>query len=155
MRSKRKYIRKIDGDVKFGSVSMARFINYIMLDGKKTIAEKIVYDALDIASKKLKKESLEVFEKAIENVSPQQEVISKRVGGANYQIPMSVRPKRQFFLACKWIIDAAKVKKGKAMTEKLAEEIINAFNNEGVAITKKENVRKMAEANKAFAHFAR
>ncbi len=155
MRRKRNYQRDIQEDLKYNSVALARFINYIMEDGKKNIAKKIVYDALDIAAKKLKKEPIEVFDTAISNVSPEQEVVSKRIGGANYQVPRDVRPRRKFFLACNWIIEASKSKKGKAMSEKLAEELISAFNNEGAAIVKKENVRKMAEANKAFAHFAR
>ncbi|BCX16016.1 MAG: hypothetical protein KatS3mg098_245 [Candidatus Parcubacteria bacterium] len=105
--------------------------------------------------KKLKTNPLDVFEKAIENASPIFEVVSKRIGGANYQVPREVRPQRRFFLACKWIIEGARSVKGKPMAEKLADEIIAAFNNEGFAIKKKQNVHKMAEANRAFAHFAK
>jgi len=155
MRRKRDYTRNIDGDTKYENVSLAKFINYIMLDGKKSLARKIVYEALNIASKKLDKSPVDVFNKAIENVSPDQEVISKRIGGANYQVPREVRAKRKFFLAYKWIIDAARASKGKDMSNRLADEFVNAFNNDGSAIHKKENMHKMAEANKAFAHFAR
>lgn len=155
MRRKRDYTRNIKEDIKYSSVALAKFINYIMLDGKKNLARKIVYEALDLASKKLNKSQIDIFNKSIENVSPNQEVISKRIGGANYQIPRNVRDKRRFFLAYKWIIESARLSKGKAMSNRLADEFICAFNNEGSAIHKKENMRRMAEANKAFAHFAR
>lgn len=134
---------------------MQRFINYLMYDGEKSVSEKVLYDALDKVEKETKTDSLTVFEKALENASPLIEVVSKRVGGANYQVPREVRPERRFFLGCKWIIDAARSRKGKPMAEKLADELISAFKNEGTAIKKKQNVHKMAEANRAFAHFAR
>lgn len=126
-----------------------------MKKGKKSVAEKVFYDALTAIKNQSKNEPLPVFEKAIENTSPLIEVFSKRVGGANYQVPREVRPERKFFLACKWIIDAARSRKGKSMAEKLAEELMAASKNDGAAIKKKQNVHRMAEANRAFAHFAR
>jgi len=155
MRKKRNYKREIEPDIKHENLQVARFINYLMKDGKKIAAQKIMYSALDLIAQKTKKQPLEIFEKAIENASPIYEVISKRVGGANYQVPREVRPERKFFLACRWLIEGAKSVKGKPMSVKLADEIINVFNNEGYAIRKKQNVHKMAEANRAFAHFAR
>lgn len=125
------------------------------MDGEKTVAEKVLYGALSKAEKETSADAITVFEKALENASPLIEVVSKRVGGANYQVPREVRPERRFFLGCKWIIEAARAKKGKPMADKLAEELIAAFKNEGTAIKKKQNVHKMAEANRAFAHFAR
>ena len=140
---------------KFNSVDLARFINYIMLDGKKETARKIVYGAMDIIAEKVKdKEALEVFEAALKNAGPVTEVRSRRVGGANYQVPVEVRPARQKQLAMRWIINGARAKKGKDMKFFLADELILAANNEGEAVKKKENVHKMADANKAFAHFA-
>jgi len=152
-----RYIKKhkINPDPKYGSVKLSKFINYVMRKGKKTIAQKIVYGALEIIKKKTNKNALEVFDLAIRNVSPLVEVKGRRIGGANYQVPFPVSPERQFTLASRWIISAAKAKKGKPMKEKLAEEIILASENKGEAIKKKENVHKMAEANRAFAHFAR
>lgn len=139
----------------YGSVDLARFINYIMLDGKKETARKIVYGAMDIIKEKVAdKEPLEVFEAALKNAGPVTEVRSRRVGGANYQVPVEVRPSRQKQLAMRWIINGARSKKGKDMKFFLADELILAANNEGEAVKKKENVHKMAEANKAFAHFA-
>jgi small subunit ribosomal protein S7 len=140
----------------YNSVPLARFINYIMLDGKKETARKIVYGALDIIKENdtISKEPLEVFETALKNAGPSTEVRSRRVGGANYQVPVPVRPERQEALAMRWIINGARGKKGKAMQEFLAEELTLAANGEGEAVKKKENVHKMAEANKAFAHFA-
>ena len=163
MRIKEKKIKKrqrksylqIVPDVLYNSVNVSRFINYVMKEGEKTIAQKIVYGAFDIIKEKTKKEPLEVFEIAIRNVSPLVEVKSRRIGGATYQVPKEVKEKRQKFLSMNWIIQAAKSKKGRPMKEKLAEEIIASANNEGEAIKKKENVHRMAEANKAFAHFAR
>lgn len=125
-----------------------------MKSGKKAIALKITYSALEIAEKKTGKPGLEVFEKALENASPNMELKSKRIGGANYQVPIEVRPERRTALALRWIIAAAHSQKGKPMNEKLAEELINASNNTGNAIKKKLDVHRMADANKAFAHFA-
>lgn len=155
MRKKRQYRRDYKPDVRHGNVAVTRFINYLMEGGKKTTAEKVMYEALDAVGKTTKQDSLEVFLKAIENVSPQVETVSRRVGGANYQIPEEVRPERKFVLAARWIIGAARAKKGKSMGEKLAEELALAFKNDGAAVKKKLDVHRMAEANRAFAHFAR
>ena len=142
-------------DSKYDSLKVAKFINHLMLDGKKTIAQKVVYDAFDIIKEKEKVENpLEVFETALKNVAPMMEVRSRRVGGANYQVPREVRPERRLFLAMTWILNAARSIKGRPMSERLAEEIILASKEEGEAFKKKENIHKMAEANKAFAHFA-
>jgi len=154
MRRKRSYKRIHRPDSVYDSVVVGRFINYIMQGGKKIVAEKVFYDAMDIIAKKTKKDPMVIFEKALENVTPSMEVKSRRIGGANYQIPMEVRPERKFFLASGWIIEAAKTKRGKPMAERLADEILAAESNEGEAIKKKQNVHRMAEANRAFAHFA-
>lgn len=142
-------------DLVYNSEKVGKFINYVMERGKKNTARKIVYGAFDMIKEIQKVDNpLEVFENAIRNAGPSMEVRSRRVGGANYQVPREVRPERRQALAFRWIIEAASSKKGKPMHEKLAEEIIAASNNEGEAIKKKENTLKMAEANKAFAHFA-
>lgn len=145
----------VHGDLRYDDKQISKFINYIMLDGKKTIAEKIVYGAFNIIKEKTGKDGFEIFELAMKNASPNVEVRSKRIGGSNYQIPVEVRDNRRFLLASRWIIDAAKSKKGKPMAEKLAEELMLAANGEGTAVKKREDVHKMAESNKAFAHFAR
>jgi len=127
----------------------------MMTDGKKSIAQRIFYDAMDIISKKIKDTPpLEVFETAVNNIKPLLEVRSKRIGGASYQVPMQVSPKRQQSLAFRWIIQSARAKKGKPMREHLASELIDAYNKHGAAMTTRENIHRMAEANKAFAHFA-
>jgi len=155
MRRKQATKREIQPDPKYNDVRLAKFINNVMKKGKKTVAQRIVYDALEIVKSKTKtKEPLEIFNKAIENVSPILEVKSRRIGGATYQVPYEVRSNRKEALAMRWIIEAAKNKKGKPMAEKLAQELIDASKNEGEAIKKKQNVHRMAEANKAFAHFA-
>ncbi|MDD4889084.1 MAG: 30S ribosomal protein S7 [Phycisphaerae bacterium] len=142
-------------DPKYGSKLAAKFINCMMWEGKKTVAERIFYGAMDLVTQRVKDASAaEIFETAINNIKPTIEVRSKRVGGANYQVPMQVNRKRQQSLAFRWLIGAARDKKGKPMHEKLAGEILDAFNNTGAAVTTKENVHRMAEANKAFAHFA-
>jgi len=142
-------------DIKFNSAKVGKFINRVMVEGKKSIAQKVVYDAFEVIKDKEKVENpLEVFETALKNVAPALEVRSRRVGGANYQVPREVRPERRIYLAMTWIIDAANAGKGRKMALKLADEIILASKNEGEAIKKKENTLKMAEANKAFAHFA-
>jgi len=143
----------ITPDFVYNSFNVSKFINYIMRRGKKTIARKIVYNAFDIVKEKTKKEPLEVFEVALKNVSPLLEVKSKRVGGATYQVPIEVKGNRKLALAMRWIIQGAKSKKGKPMKEKLAAELIDAANNTGWAIKKKTNTHRMAEANRAFAHF--
>lgn len=145
----------VSGDIRHDDKKISKFINYIMLNGKKTIAQKIVYGAFDVIKNTTGKDGVEVFEEAIKNTSPNVEVRSKRIGGSNYQIPVEVRDVRKFLLSSRWIIAAAKAKKGKPMHEKLAEELILAANGEGSAVKKREDVHKMAESNKAFAHFAR
>jgi small subunit ribosomal protein S7 len=144
-------------DPKFGSVLATKIINKLMLDGKKSTAQKIFYDALDLAHKKLPdvEDQVEIFTRAIENVRPQVEVRSKRVGGANYQVPREVKRNRQQSLAIRWMVDYARKKKGKPMARRLAEELVDAYNGTGQAVQWKENVHKMAEANKAYAHYAR
>ena len=146
---------KVSPDSVYDNVQVAQFINKVMKQGKKTTAKKIVYSAFDNIKNKTQKEPLEVFKLALENVSPMLEVKPKRVGGATYQVPMEVRQERKFHLTVKWILDAARAKKGKPMSEKLSEELISASNNEGAAIKKKNDTHRMAEANKAFAHFAK
>ena len=153
-RSKKKNKRIILPDSVYNNVTVQKLINQIMRRGKKTIARKIVYGAFNIIKEKTRKEPLEVFEKAINNASPLLEIKPKRVGGATYQVPREVRGDRQTTLAMRWIIQAAKNKKGKPMREKLAEELILSSNNEGPAVKKKEDTHRMAEANRAFAHFA-
>ncbi len=155
MRGKRAQIRKIDPDLKYNEVNIAKFINYIMQDGKKEIARKVVYGAFDIIKKETKQEPRHIFNKALKKVSPLVEVRGKRIGGANYQVPFQVRGERRFVLGCRWIIEAAKGKKGRSMQERLAEEIIASSNGDGLAVKKREDVHRMAESNKAFAHFAR
>jgi small subunit ribosomal protein S7 len=142
-------------DPKYGSVLASKFINCLMHDGKKSVAQRVFYDALAIIKEKIPaEEEIEVFTRAVENVKPAIEVRSKRVGGAAYQVPMQVNRNRQQSLALRWILGACREKKGRAMHEKLAEEFIAAFNREGAAMSKRENVHRMADANKAFAHFA-
>ena len=155
MRKKRKYKKNHKPDIKYDNIAVGLFINYLMRKGKKSVAEKVLYSSFDKIQKQTKQEPIQIFEKALENASPLLEVFSKRVGGANYQVPREVRPERRFLLACRWIINAAKAKKGKPMAEKLAEELVAASKNEGAAIKKKHDVHRMAEANRAFAHFAR
>ncbi len=141
-------------DIKFGTKDLEKFINYIMWDGKKNTAREIVYGALDYIKEKTGREGKEVFDEAIKNTSPLVEVRSRRIGGANYQVPREVRPARQQQLSYRWIISAARGKKGEAMLKKLGDEIILAAKGEGNAVKKREDTHKMAEANKAFAHFA-
>lgn len=154
MRGKSAPKRKIEPDPKFNSLSIAKLINYIMDRGKKTTAQGIVYDCFDIISEKTKQDPLSVYEQAIKNISPQLEVRSRRVGGSNYQIPIEVRGDRKYTLACRWLLGAARARKGKKMAEKLADEILAAIKNEGSAIKKKEDTLRMAESNRAFAHFS-
>lgn len=145
--------RKILPDPKYHEVMVAKFINALMLDGKKSVAEKILYRALDIIRDKKVGEPLEVFENALENVRPTVEVKSRRVGGATYQVPIEVRPTRRNALAIRWIIEASRKRREKSMAIRLAEELIEASNRSGEAFKKCENTHKMAEANKAFSHF--
>lgn len=142
-------------DPKFGSMLATKIINKIMLDGKKSTARKIFYEALDIAAKKIDvEEQAEIFEKAIENIRPSVEVRSKRVGGANYQVPREVKRNRQLSLAIRWLVENSRKKKGKPMAQRLAEELVDAYNGTGASVQWKEQVHKMAEANKAYAHYA-
>ncbi len=142
-------------DSRFNSKLVSKFINCLMWGGKKSVAQGIFYDAMDIATKKMKDvPSLELFEKAIENVKPFVEVRSKRVGGANYQVPMQVNKKRQTSLAFRWIIGACREAGGRPMADRLADELMAAYKKEGKAIATRENTHRMADANKAFAHFA-
>jgi len=152
-RRRRAQQRKIQPDYKYGSILVAKFINSLMQSGKKSTAEKIFYDAIDIISKETKEDGIEVFKRAINNVKPILEVRPRRIGGATYQVPCEVRPERQLTLAFRWIVRSAIQKKGKPMYEKLANELMDAYNNTGMAIKKKEDTHKMAEANKAFSHY--
>ncbi len=155
MRRKIKNKYPVKPEPVFESLKVSKLINYVMDSGKKNVARKIVYDCFDLLKVKAKVENpVEIFETAIRNTSPAMEVRSRRVGGANYQVPREVRPQRQQSLSLKWIVLAARSKKGKPMAEKLADEILSASKNEGEAVKKRENTHKMAEANKAFAHFA-
>ncbi len=155
MRGKAATRRPVTPDPKFGNENLARFTNLVMRDGKKSTAMRVMYDALDIIAKKTEADPVEVFENALKNVMPTLEVKSKRVGGANYQVPMPVRGERRFMLAARWILVAVRAKKGRPMAIKLSDEIIAASKNEGDAVKKKADVQRMAEANRAFAHFAR
>ena len=154
MRRKRSVKRDIPADRKYQSALVQKFINYVMLDGKKTIAEKVVYGAFDIVEKEAKQDPFQVFNLAIQNASPILEVRSRRVGGANYQIPREVRGDRRLSLAFRWLITGARSRSGSPMDKRLAEEIMLAAKNEGTAVKKKTDMHRMAEANKAFAHFA-
>ncbi len=145
----------IKPDPKYNNIIVSKFINYTMRKGKKFLAQKIVYQTFDNIEKKTKRNPLEVFELALKNASPRYETRPKRVGGATYQVPYEVDEKRQMALATRWLLEAARKKKGKPMAEKLAEEIILASKNEGAVIKKKSDTEKMAEANKAFAHLAK
>ena len=153
MRRKRNYKRDILPDPKFQNAVVAKFINRLMTRGKKSVAQRVFYDAFEILVKQ-QKDPLKIFDEAIKNISPALEVKSKRIGGANYQVPREVRGERKLTLTFRWIIEGARSKKGKPMAEKLAEELVLASKNEGAAVKKKEDTRKMAEANRAFAHFA-
>lgn len=153
MRKKRAEKRFVTPDPKFNDVLVAKFINSLMYDGKKSKARDVVYQAFDIIEEKTKKPGLEIFKKAINNTQPLIEVRSRRVGGATYQVPTEVRPERRSALAMRWLKTYARARNEKSMSGKLAAELIAASNNEGSAIKKKEDTHKMAEANKAFAHF--
>jgi len=145
--------RELIEDPVYGSVLVSKLINYVMKDGKKSVAEAVVYKAFDIAKKKINVEPLEIFEKSVANVSPEIEVRSKRVGGATYQVPVDVRVERALSLALRWLVNSAQSRSEKSMQEKLAGEIVDSYNNRGGAVTTRENKRKMAESNKAFAHY--
>jgi small subunit ribosomal protein S7 len=145
--------REVLPDPKYGDKTVAKFVNSIMNRGKKSIAESILYGSLDIVSAKTKEDSLGVFKRALENTRPTVEVRSRRVGGATYQVPVEVRPQRRLSLSMRWLIEAARARSEKSMEEKLAAELIDAANNRGTAIKKKEDTHRMAEANRAFAHY--
>jgi len=149
-------VRDIPADRVYGSVQVQRLINRVMLNGKKQIAERLVYGGMEKAAAKLKVENpLEVFEQAFKNVQPHMETRSRRVGGANYQIPFEVHGQRQNHLTTMWFVAACRARKGVSMQDRIAAELIDAYNNQGSAVKKREDVHKMAEANRAFAHFAR
>lgn len=153
-RRKKRINRGIKPDSKYNSPLISRFVNYIMKSGKKSVASKVVYDCLGAIKEKTKKDPAEIFEGAVNKVAPILEVKSKRIGGATYQVPVEVRGDRRIQLAFRWIINSAKDKKGKPMAEKLAGEIIDITNNTGTSLKKRDDVQRMAEANRAFAHFA-
>ena len=146
--------QRIDPDPRYGSVLVSKFINCMMWQGKKSVSEQVFYDSIEIIGKRIKDEDpIKVFESAVKNVMPFLEVKSKRIGGATYQVPVEVNPKRRQTLAIRWILASARKKSGKPMSQRLASEFVDAFNKEGGAYTTRENTHKMAEANKAFAHF--
>ena len=153
MRKRRAVRREVLPDPVFKSKVVTKLINRIMLDGKKGVAEKILYEAFDIVKEKTKEEPVTVFEKALENIKPQLEVKSRRVGGSNYQVPIEVSETRSQTLGLRWLVNFARLRGGKSMAENLANEIIDASNGTGNAVKKKEDTHRMAEANKAFAHF--
>ncbi|WP_062260637.1 30S ribosomal protein S7 [Endozoicomonas arenosclerae] len=145
--------REVLPDPKFHDKTLAKFINHVMVSGKKSVAEKIVYGALDKVQERTSKEPLELFEKALESISPMVEVKSRRVGGATYQVPVEVRPSRRTALAMRWLVDAARKRGEKSMDLRLAGELLDAAENKGAAVKKREDVHRMAEANKAFSHY--
>ncbi len=145
--------RELLPDTRFNSTSVAKFINGIMNDGKRSIAEEVIYNALDIAAERLNAEPFDVYEKALENVKPLVEVRPRRVGGATYQVPVEVAPERAQVLAIRWMLQYSRSKKGMPMSERLAREMIDAYRGEGASVKRKEDTHKMAEANRAFAHY--
>jgi len=153
MRKTRAKKRILPVDPRFNDVLVTRFVNNLMLHGKKNTAFKLFYDALDVVTEKSKEEGYEVWKKALQNITPSVEVKSKRIGGSNFQIPVEIRPDRKIAIGMRWLIDYSKKRNGKSMSEKLAAEIISASNGEGAAVKKKEDTHRMAEANKAFSHF--
>ncbi len=145
--------REVLPDPKFGSQTLAKFMNHVMISGKKSVAEKIVYGALDIVNERLNRDAVEVFEEALENIAPMVEVKSRRVGGATYQVPVEVRTSRRTALAMRWLVEYSRNRGEKSMPQRLAGELIDACQNKGGAVKKREDVHRMAEANKAFSHF--
>lgn len=145
--------REILPDPKFGNITLAKFMNHVMVSGKKSVAESIVYGALDMVEERLKSDPLEAFELALENIAPMVEVKSRRVGGATYQVPVEVRVSRRGALAMRWLVDYARARGEKSMVQRLAGEVIDASQGKGGAVKKREDVHRMAEANKAFSHF--
>lgn len=153
MRRNRAPLRPVQADDKYNSELVARFINKLMRDGKKSVAARVMYDALDIVERRAKKPGLEVFEQAVKNATPMVEVRPRRVGGATYQIPMEVRPSRRTSLALRWLVQSARARHGKSMAEKLASELLDAAAGQGETIKRRENTHRMADANRAFAHY--
>ena len=153
MRKRRAEKRFIKPDPRYNDILVAKFVNYLMWDGKKSTSRELVYQSFDMIEKKTKKPAIEVFKKAVDNVQPLVEVRSRRVGGATYQVPMEVRPERRIALALRWIRNYSRDRKEKTMAAKLSGELISAANGEGASVKKKDDVHRMAEANKAFAHF--
>ena len=145
--------REVLPDPKFGNVTLAKFMNHVMVSGKKSVAEKIVYGALDLVADKKGGDPLEMFEQALEAIQPMVEVKSRRVGGATYQVPVEVRPSRRTALAMRWLVDAARSRGEKSMAQRLANEMMDATEGKGAAVKKREDVHRMAEANKAFSHY--
>lgn len=145
--------REILPDPKFGNITLAKFMNHVMVSGKKSVAERIVYGALDIVNERLSKDPIEVFDEALENIAPMVEVKSRRVGGATYQVPVEVRPARRTALAMRWLVEYSRNRGEKSMPQRLAGEIIDASQSKGSAVKKREDVHRMAEANKAFSHY--
>ncbi|MFL0801878.1 MAG: 30S ribosomal protein S7 [Agarilytica sp.] len=145
--------REVLPDPKFGNVTLAKFMNHVMISGKKAVAERIVYGAMDIVQEKAGKDPLEVFDEALENIAPLVEVKSRRVGGATYQVPVEVRPARRVALAMRWLVEYSRGRSEKSMPQRLAGELIDAAQSKGGAVKKREDVHRMAEANKAFSHF--
>lgn len=155
MRKRKPKVRIVEGDPRYNDTTVTRFVNMMMLDGKKSTAFKVFYDALDLIEQRGEEPSLEVFHKALKNVMPQVEVRSRRIGGATFQIPTEIRPGRRVSIAMKWTIKYARARSGKGMANKLAQELMAAAKGEGQAVKKKEDTHRMAESNRAFAHFAR
>jgi len=153
MRRRKAPVREVMADPIYNSVVVSKFVNKVMLDGKKSTAEKIIYSALEFIDNKSEEKGIEVFNKAIENVKPILEVKSRRVGGATYQVPIEVRPVRQLSLSIRWLVDAARKRNERTMVDRLANELFEAANERGASFKKKEDMHKMAEANKAFAHY--
>ncbi len=153
MRRRKADRRKIEPDVRYNNVKIQTFINHVLKKGKKRVATSLVYDALEIMAEKTGKDPVELFEQAIQNASPRMEVRPRRIGGATYQIPMEVPTHRQFALATRWLLEAARSRKGQPFDECLADELLSAYNNEGLAIRKREEAHRMAKANRAFSHF--
>lgn len=145
--------RYIEPDARYNSELVARFINKLMLDGKKTVAASIFYDALDIVEGRMKKPGIDVFEQAVKNATPLVEVRPRRVGGATYQIPLEVRPERRRSLAIRWLVSSTRARSGRSMAEKLAAELLDAANNQGTTVKRREDTHRMADANRAFAHY--
>jgi small subunit ribosomal protein S7 len=145
--------REILPDPKFGNVTLAKFVNHVMVSGKKSLAERIVYGALDLVKERSDRDPVEVFEEALENIAPVVEVKSRRVGGATYQVPVEVRPSRRTALAMRWLVDFSRNRNEKSMAQRLAGELLDASSNKGAAVKKREDVHRMAEANKAFSHY--